>query len=340
MLPNKEQIKHTWQHALSDLITDPAELLTLLRLDPALLPAARLAVKAFPLKVPRGYVARMRKGDPGDPLLRQVLPLGAELEMSAGYVTDPLAEQQANPVPGLLHKYHDRVLVTLTSACAVHCRYCFRRHFPYADNNPGTAGWEKIIAYIGEHPEINEVILSGGDPLAVSDKLLRLFTQKLSKITHIKRFRIHTRLPIVLPERITPELIAWLREMPFQPVLVVHANHAQEIDADVASALASLREANVTLLNQSVLLRGVNDSVDALVALSERLFANGVLPYYLHVLDKVQGAAHFDMPLERARELHAGLTARLSGYLVPKLACEVAGEGAKRILNITHNVKF
>lgn len=332
MLENHIQIKPTWQQSLSNLITDPEELLAILRLDLALLPAARLATRAFPLKAPRGYVARMQKGNPDDPLLRQVLPLGAELEVVTGYVNDPLEEAQANPVPGLLHKYHDRVLVTLTSACAVHCRYCFRRHFPYAENNPGTAGWEKILAYISEHPEINEVILSGGDPLSVSDKLLALFSQKLSEIKHIKRLRIHTRLPIVLPERITSELTALLSRLPFQTILVVHANHAQEIDAEVIVALAALRSANVNLLNQSVLLRGVNDDVETLVDLSERLFAAGVLPYYLHVLDKVQGAAHFDLPLARACELHAALTARLSGYLVPKLVREEAGASAKSVI--------
>lgn len=333
MLKNKASIKSAWQHALVDLITDPEELLTILDLDPALLPAARLAAQAFPLKAPRGYVARMQKGNINDPLLRQILPIGAEAEIVAGYVNDPLEEQGANPVPGLLHKYQDRVLVTLTSACAVHCRYCFRRHFPYSENNPGTAGWDRIVNYISEHMEINEVILSGGDPLAVSDKLLTLFTHKLGKIKHIKRLRIHSRLPIVLPERITPEFIDWLQALPFQAVLVVHANHAQELDESVVAALAKLRDAGIVLLNQSVLLRGVNDNVDVLVNLSERLFINGVLPYYLHVLDKVQGAAHFDLPGERARELHAALTARLSGYLVPRLVREIAGMPSKTNIN-------
>jgi EF-P beta-lysylation protein EpmB len=322
-------VKAAWQTSLSNLVTDPKELLSLLKLDPVLLEAANAASRAFPLKVPRGYVARMRVGDLHDPLLKQVLPLGAELEVMNGYETDPLKETESNPVPGLLHKYHGRVLVTLTSACAVHCRYCFRRHFPYAENNPGTAGWEKIMVYLREHPEVNEVILSGGDPLAVSDKLLALFTEKLSEIKHIKRLRIHSRLPVVLPERVTDELIAWLQQMPFDVALVIHANHAQEIDDDVKWALKKLRDAEVMLLNQTVLLRGINDDVSILMELSERLFAVGVLPYYLHVLDKVQGAQHFDLPLDLARELHAKLTSQLSGYLVPRLVVELPGRTSK-----------
>lgn len=324
--------KQPWQEALSDLITDPKELFALLELPSAALEAAFTAAQHFPLKVPRGFAARMQKGNLNDPLLQQVLPLGIELNIVPGYEIDPLQEAQVNPVPGLLHKYADRVLVTLTSACAVHCRYCFRRHFPYTDNNPGRTGWEKITAYIQQHDAINEVILSGGDPLTVNDYLLKQFSDQLVTIPHVKRLRIHTRLPVVLPERITSELVAWLTQLPFNAVIVIHANHPQEISADVTAALLRLRNAGIQLLNQTVLLKGVNDAAETLRELSKTLFNAGVLPYYLHVLDKVQGAAHFDIQRSQAHEIHKELCDTLSGYLVPRLVCEEPGESAKTLL--------
>ncbi len=318
---------------MSDLITDPAELLSLLQLDPGLLDAAKAASRLFPLRVTRSFAARMTHGNPNDPLLRQILPLGAELAHVPGYLPDALVEQEANPVPGLLHKYASRVLVMLTSACAVHCRYCFRRSFPYAENNPGRRGWVKMMEYIAADPAITEVILSGGDPLAVSDSTLRQFTDMLTQIPHVKRLRIHTRLPVVLPERITPEFIAWTKDLPLQLVMVVHVNHAQEINDEVEQMFQVLRSAGIMLLNQSVLLKSVNDSAEALADLSEALFTSGVLPYYLHVLDKVEGAAHFDMDLNLARELHADLAKILPGYLVPRLVCETPGEQSKTLLS-------
>lgn len=324
--------KQLWQEALSDLITDPKELLTILELDPALLDAAYAAARAFPLKVPRGFVARMQKGNPQDPLLMQVLPLGIELDATAGYELDPLQEDKSNPIPGLLHKYHGRVLVTLTSACAVHCRYCFRRHFPYAENNPGRFGWEKIFSYIRENNTISEVILSGGDPLSVGDNLLKLFTDQLQTIPHVKRLRIHTRVPVVLPERITQSFIAWITQLKLDSVIVIHANHPNEISGDVKQALLTLRQKGVQILNQTVLLKNINDNVATLVELSESLFAAGVLPYYLHVLDKVQGAAHFDLDGKIATELHAGMMTKLPGYLVPRLVCEEPGMYSKTLL--------
>ncbi|MFZ2314804.1 MAG: EF-P beta-lysylation protein EpmB [Gammaproteobacteria bacterium] len=326
---NLKTTKSDWRAALADLITDPLELLSLLELDLDLLPAAKEAAKAFPLKVPRGFLDRIEKGNINDPLLKQILPLGAELQVVSGYNEDPLAEKEANPIPGLLHKYRSRALVTLTSACAVHCRYCFRRHFPYADNNPGTRGWDKIISYIAEHSEINEIILSGGDPLAVSDKLLHAFIDKIQTVPHIRRLRIHTRLPIVMPERMTQALVETLSIFRGQVIVVVHANHPQEINTVVKEGLNRLRESGIHLLNQAVLLKGVNDDAIILSELSEVLFDAGVLPYYLHVLDKVQGAAHFDLPLETAKELHAELLTMLPGYLVPRLACEEPGKASK-----------
>lgn len=330
-MPAKE--KQRWQEALSDLITDPRELFALLDLDPALLDSAYAAARLFPLKVPSSFIARIQKGNIQDPLLKQILPLGVELNIIPGYVADPLQETNVNPVPGLLHKYHGRVLVTLTSACAVHCRYCFRRYFPYDENNPGTSGWEKIFSYLKSDSSINEVILSGGDPLAVNDKLLTSFVSQLSSIPNVKRLRFHTRLPIVIPERITDEFINWLSQIEMDKIIVVHANHPNEINHDVKNALLKLRDAGIALLNQSVLLKDINDDVETLKELSEKLFSSGVLPYYLHVLDKVQGAAHFDMSIEKAFALHAELSQCLSGYLVPKLVCEEPGALSKTLLS-------
>lgn len=323
--------KQPWQQAMSDLITDPHELLQILQLDPSLLPAAKSAVQLFPLRVPRSFVGRIEKGNVNDPLLKQVLPLGAELQEVAGYTNDPLQEEPANVLPGLLHKYPGRVLVTPTSACAVHCRYCFRRAFPYADNNPGRAGWKNIIEYIANDPSIHEVILSGGDPLSLSDHMLTQFTDLLALVKHVNRIRIHTRLPVMLPERITDEFVAWAGSLNKKLVIVFHINHSNEINEAVLGAFKRLAPV-ATLLNQSVILKDVNDNVKTLAELCELLFMNGVMPYYLHVLDKVAGAAHFDVPLAKALALQEGLQNSLSGYLVPKLVREDAGESAKTLL--------
>lgn len=327
--PSALKFKQLWQVAMSDLITDPAELLSLLQLDPALLSAAHAAARLFPLRVPREFADRMQRGNPNDPLLLQVLPLGAELKVVPGFSHDPLGEQPVNPVPGLLHKYQSRVLVTLTSACAVHCRYCFRRYFPYEDNNPGRRGWVNIIDYIQSDEKINEVILSGGDPLSVNDASLRQFTDLLLQVPHVKRLRLHTRLPIVLPSRITDDFMQWAVELPLQLVIVVHANHPQEINDEVIEVLQRLRAANITVLNQSVLLKDVNDDAQTLAALSEILFSAGVLPYYLHLLDKVEGAAHFDVELVVAQKIHSELAKILPGFLLPRLVREKAGELSK-----------
>ena len=326
----------SWRRALAGAVTDPEELLALLRLPPDLLPAARHAAELFGLRVPRGYVDRMRPGDPRDPLLLQVLPLGRELEEVAGWGPDPLAEREVSPRPGMLHKYRGRVLLVTTGACAVHCRYCFRRHFPYAEANPGWndggAGWDDTLAAVAEDREVREVILSGGDPLTLSDERLAALVAKIEAIPHVERLRLHTRNPVVLPERVDDRLTAWLGATRLATVVVVHANHAREIDASVRAAFARLRGAGTTLLNQSVLLAGVNDSTDALVDLSEALFAAGAMPYYLHLLDRVAGAAHFDVPEERARRLVGEAAARLPGYLVPRLVREVPGAPAKVVV--------
>ena len=318
-----------WQTSLVQAITDPAELLSLLELDASLLEAAISATKLFPLQVPRGFVARMQKGNVDDPLLQQILPIGAELIETAGYSNDPLQEAKVNPIPGLLHKYHGRVLLTLVGTCGVNCRFCFRREFPYGENNPGTEGWDRALNYIAQQASIDEVILSGGDPLVANDKMLHSLSEKLSLIPHLKRLRIHSRMPVVMPERITPEFIGWISQIKLKPVLVIHCNHPQEINQAVKDAMSALAAAGVVLLNQSVLLKGINDSAETLIELSETLFSCGVQPYYLHVLDKVQGSAHFDMPLEQAQKLHWEVSQQLSGYMVPKLVYEKPGAPAK-----------
>ncbi len=318
-----------WQRELAQAITDPAELLRELRLDPALLPAARAAAARFPLRIPRGFVARMARGDPHDPLLRQVLPLAAELVATPGFVADPVGDQAALTAPGVLHKYPGRALLIVTGACAVHCRYCFRRDYPYAEAHAGLEGWRPALAYLAADATIQEAILSGGDPLSLSNQRLQPLLAGLNQIPHLRRLRLHSRQPVVLPARIDPGLLALLAGIRLQPVLVIHANHPRELDEAVCAALARLAAAGVTLLNQSVLLRGVNDSVEVLASLSEALFAAGVLPYYLHLLDPVQGAAHFDVNEIEASVIMARLRQRLPGYLVPRLVRERPGQWAK-----------
>lgn len=321
-----------WQRLLADAIDDPAVLLRALKLPAHLLPAARHAAALFPLRVPAPYLNRIRPGDAADPLLRQVLPLDVEYETRPGYSADPLDESAAQPVPGLLKKYHGRALLIATGACAVHCRYCFRRHFPYADAHAGGSRLEPALAAIKADASIGEVILSGGDPLTLHDARLAELAGRLAAIPHVHTLRIHSRLPVVLPQRVDGGLLDWLARTPLRKVLVLHSNHPAEIDGAVEDALAALAAAGVTLLNQAVLLRGVNDHADTLASLSERLHRAGVLPYYLHLLDRVQGAAHFEVPDARGVALVAALRGRLPGYLVPRLVREQPGADGKTII--------
>lgn len=321
-----------WRTVLQEAVTDPAELLRLLELDLALLPAARRAAELFPLRVPRGYLARMQKGDARDPLLLQVLPLLAELEERSGFVKDAVGDLASARGDGLLHKYPGRALLITTGACGVHCRFCFRRHFPYHLHTAARAGWQPALDRVAADPSLEEIILSGGDPLSLSDRRLAELAAQLDTIPHLKRLRIHTRQPVVLPERVDGRLLAWLGRGRLQKIMVIHANHAQELDLHVARALAALAGAGIFLLNQSVLLRGVNDTLPVLKALSQRLFDCGVLPYYLHLLDRVQGVAHFEVPEPEARSLHRRLAAELPGYLVPRLVREEAGRPGKTLL--------
>ena len=322
--------EQNWQAQLSDLITDPLELLNILELSPEqLLSGALLASTQFKLRVPRAFVTRMQKGNPLDPLLLQVLPHHLELEEHPDFVTDPLGEEQANQQPGVLHKYKTRFLLTLTGACAVHCRYCFRRHFPYQENLPKSEDWINIQHYIQSQPDINEVILSGGDPLTLSNRKIKLWIERLESIPQLKFLRIHSRVPIVMPNRVDDELISILKNSRLRIILVVHSNHASELDDFTCRQLQQLVAEKITIFNQAVLLKGVNDHVQILTDLSYRLFDAGVLPYYLHVLDKVKGAHHFDLKPQYIDSLYQGLLANLPGYLVPKLVREIAGEKNK-----------
>jgi EF-P beta-lysylation protein EpmB len=336
MIATSPQTRHPapvrWQHELAAAFTSAEDLIAALGLDGALVAPARAAAEKFRLRVPRGYVARMRHGDINDPLLRQILPVEQELQPVADYSADPLGERSAVRAPGLLQKYRGRALLIATSACAVHCRYCFRREFPYAEQTSDSARFSEALAEIARDPTIEEIILSGGDPLSLSDARLQSLTTALSNIPHVRRLRVHTRQPIVLPSRVDAGLIEWLRTVRLPTVFVLHANHANEIDADVRRACADLRTAGVTLLNQTVLLRGVNDRAEVLAHLSRSLFEAGVLPYYLHVLDRVSGAAHFDVPDALAQRIAGELAATLPGYLVPRLVREVEGAPAKMTL--------
>ncbi len=321
-----------WQDDMADAISCPETLVRTLGLDPSLVVPAQAAAAKFRVRVPLAYVARMRRGDPNDPLLRQVLPSAAENEPAPDFTPDPLGEAAARRAPGLLQKYQGRALLITTSACAVHCRYCFRREFPYSEHTGVGPRFYAALAEIARDTSLEEIILSGGDPLSLSDARLTALTDALAAIPHIKRLRLHTRQPIVLPSRVDAGLITWLQRLRWPVVCVLHANHANEIDAHVRAACAQLRAAGVTLLNQTVLLKGVNDEATALADLSRALFAAGVLPYYLHALDRVSGAAHFDIPETRARQLAGELAARLPGYLVPRLVREVEGAAAKLTL--------
>jgi len=318
----------SWQWLLAHTVNTEADLRRLL----SLAPTATDVPTDFPLRVPLPYVSRMIAGDPDDPLLRQALPVAAELDEVPGFTPDPLRELEFADDDGTMSKYNGRMLIVTTGACAINCRYCFRRSFPYAEHQPDKAAWDAIIARIAADSSIHEIILSGGDPLVLNDQHLARVVGALDQIPHLTTLRIHTRLPVVIPQRVCPALLDWATNTRLRVVAVIHANHANELDNQVGESLARLAASGVTLLNQSVLLRGVNDSVPALAALSERLFAVGVLPYYLHMLDKVAGAAHFDTGETAARHLIGELRAELPGYLVPRLAREVPGARNKTII--------
>lgn len=325
---------NSWQHQLSHCIKSLKVLCEFLELDSDKLNYSAQASDQFALQVPLAYAKRIRKGDYNDPLLLQVLPTAQEMEHTPGFVSDPLEEAAAKKLPGLIHKYQHRVLLTLSGACAINCRYCFRRHFPYAENSIASKQWQDILNYLKSNQSIEEVIFSGGDPLATSDKRLANFINDLNSIPHLQRLRIHTRLPVVIPDRITDELCTALATSRMQTLVVIHANHPNEFDQHVSQALAKLRASQTTVLNQAVLLKGINDDVDTQKSLHTQSFQAGALPYYLFVLDPVQGAAHFDIADSQAQQLMRDLQAKLPGYLVPKLAREIPGKPSKTLLSI------
>ncbi|WP_333678219.1 EF-P beta-lysylation protein EpmB [Dyella sp.] len=320
-----------WRTLWREAITDTRELLAMVGLEQLAdtLPADDAG---FPLRVPRGFAGRMRKADARDPLLLQVLPQLAETRPMPGFSTDAVGDMAARSAKGVLHKYQGRALLIASGSCAVNCRYCFRRHFPYGEEMAAAGQWHQALENVRQDASISELILSGGDPLALATGKLEELGRGLAGIPHVTRLRIHTRLPVVLPERIDTPFVEWLRALPIQKVVVLHANHANEFDAPVDEACARLREAGATLLNQAVLLKGINDDADTLIRLSERMFAAGVLPYYLHQLDRVQGAAHFEVSDTQARALIECMRGHLPGYLVPKLVREVGGDPSKRPL--------
>jgi EF-P beta-lysylation protein EpmB len=321
-----------WQAVLADAVRQPAELCRLLGLPGRLAAEGYSAAAGFPLLVPRTYLGRIRPGDPHDPLLMQVLPRAAELTLVPGYQGDPLDEAGATVVPGLLRKYRGRCLMVATGACGVHCRFCFRRHFPYCAVPQGWADWGPSLRQIADEESIHEVILSGGDPLTLPDADLGELVRQLADIHHLKRVRLHTRLPIAIPSRVTDEMLHWLRATRLTPIVVVHVNHPAELDSDAAMALTRLVDAGIPVLNQSVLLRQVNDRAEVLAELCERLADLRVVPYYLHQLDRVAGAAHFEVPESTGVELIERLRARLPGYAVPRYVRETPGGASKRTL--------
>lgn len=328
LLPIK--LEQGWQAQLSNVVTSPQQLLAMLGLSEDDVYYSAAASAEFSLKVPRSFVERMEYGNPTDPLLMQVLSSELELEPAPGYDTDPVGEDgDKNPIPGILHKYHGRALLIVSGGCAINCRYCFRRHFPYAENQNSRQEWQEALRYIVQDSSIEEVILSGGDPLVATDSHLSELVAQISEVPHVKRLRIHSRLPVVLPARITDEFVAAVTRPGLKSIMVIHCNHANEIDHEVRRALAKLQDNKITLLNQAVLLAGINDSAEIQIDLNNALFAAGVIPYYLHMLDKVRGAAHFDVPDETAKNIQARVAASLPGYMVPKLVREISGASGK-----------
>lgn len=322
--------KKNWQIALAQSITDVTTLAKLLKLELKDLPSALAAQKDFAVKVPKALLKKIKVADPQDPLLLQVLAQSVETKAVPGYEVDPLQEKIASPVPGMLHKYQSRILLITAGSCAVNCRYCFRRNFPYDEHQKGQKQWQLVLEYLHNHPEVNEVILSGGDPLLLPDAVLAKLCWQLSKIPHIKILRIHTRLPVFIPERLDQDFLAWFVNDRFKAVIVLHINHPNEIDAKLARKMQMLKKRGVTVYNQSVLLKGINDNADTLKTLSEKLFFEcGIQPYYLHFLDKVKGAAHFAVSKEKALMIYDELLAQLPGYLVPTLVSEVPGKRSK-----------
>ncbi|WP_144393953.1 EF-P beta-lysylation protein EpmB [Pleionea sediminis] len=326
--------KQDWKKQLATAITDPGALLELLKINKEQMGKGN-AQSLFSLKVPYAYITRMKQGDPNDPLFLQVWPHDAEFVTSPDFIADPLEEKSSNPIPGLLHKYKSRVLTITTASCAINCRYCFRRHFDYQNQSYNDTAWNSWADYIKQHPEIDEVILSGGEPLLLPDDKLARLLQQLELLPQLKRLRIHSRLPLVIPDRITEEFTALAKSSRLQWVLVWHINHPAEIDDAVQDAAKLCHDAGIVQFNQSVLLKKVNDSIEVMQKLSERLFTNRIQPYYLHLLDRVAGVQHFEVTENKALKLYNQMLVELPGYLVPKLVREEPAKSSKTPINIS-----
>jgi EF-P beta-lysylation protein EpmB len=325
--------ENSWQKDLREVVTDPEQLLKLLNIEPNTYLEHFGARKLFPVRVPRPFIKHMKQGDFADPLLQQVMPLAKEFIVTEGFTVDPL-EEHDTVAEGLLHKYKHRVLMIVKAGCAVNCRYCFRRHFPYQDNSPNKLRWQSALTYIAQHDEISEVIFSGGDPLMASDEHLAWLVHQIEAIPHVKRLRIHTRLPVVIPNRVTPSLVTLLKGSRLKSTIVLHINHPNEVGDELINALELLRQARIPLFNQSVLLNGINNDSAILCELSEQLFDAGIQPYYLHLFDPVQGAAHFDVSEKEAVDIVNEMLATLPGFLMPKLVREIAGQANKTPINL------
>lgn len=321
-----------WQKELAAAVISVDDLLLRLGLSRKDFSDHLPEIRSFPLFVPENYVDRMISGEPEDPLLRQVLPISLELERTGTSFADPVGDLDARLVPGMLQKYHGRALMVIASQCAVHCRYCFRREYDYESEPKSFEKWGPAFEQLAADDSIEEVILSGGDPLMISDRRFGEFVSRIEKIEHIQRLRIHSRMPIVLPSRVTASLVQTLQDTRLSPIVVVHANHPNEIIGDCSAALRRFVQSGIPVLNQSVLLNGINDNVEALVELSRRLINLGVMPYYLHQLDRVHGGVHFEVEIEIGRQLIAEMQKQLPGYAVPKFVQEIAGEASKTLL--------
>lgn len=338
IIPKKHHgVETHWQKELANCFTNLESLLNYLQIN-----TQELAInvsqhsrarKLFAMRVPRPFADLMQIGNWHDPLLQQVLPQLAEFIEKPGFVSDPLQEQN-NPHTGLIHKYKSRILLIVRGGCAVNCRYCFRRHFPYQENHLSSSEYQEVINYIQVDKQLNEVIFSGGDPLMAKDQHLAALAKQIDNIEHIKRLRIHTRLPVVIPSRINAEFLSWIAALSVKPIIVLHINHANEVSQALKEKCALLIQAGVTLLNQSVLLKGINDNADALEDLSEALFSAHIMPYYLHMFDPVKGASHFDVDNTQAKLIMAELIKRLPGFLLPKLVREIAGQPGKTPIDL------
>lgn len=326
----------SWQKDLQQVVTDPEKLLSMLGINSENYLQHFKARKLFPVRVPIPFIKRMAPGDIDDPLLKQVMPLSNEFVVTDGFMTDPLQEHDT-VAEGLLHKYKHRVLMIVKAGCAINCRYCFRRHFPYHENSPNKQRWQQALSYISKHTEISEVIFSGGDPLMASDEHLTWLVEQIEAIPHVTRLRIHSRLPVVIPNRITPKLVELLSHSRLKVTMVLHINHGNEIDDSLVNALEPLKAARIPIFNQSVMLKGVNDNAKTLITLCEKAFDSGIMPYYLHLFDPVQGAAHFDVKEERAIKIVNEMLSILPGFLMPKLVRELAGQANKTPINLTLN---